>query len=442
MRSIPTLIAALTMALAPGVPAQEAVEDVVDEVSQENGSEPEPVVDEEEALEAVGEAVFVDEDEADVDGSIDDAEGSIEDAVQGRGWSANADLRANYNYADLDLLNPAGDTIDNARLRWRVGGSWRFTDRFRLGARLAGLCSTDDCNPEFILQPDLPARTSIDDGQITLDELYLHFYRTERFDVAAGRLQTKFVARGGVFAKSMDRNDSNNQRVNWTDGLHSTFRAANGWASHLVLQHNSEDGPSSVREFPLDFADSRARWTGFLAFENLERQGFILQRALDISYLPKSLLKDGLFSSRREDYYGIVLRGAGRWPMRSEGPRLRVSAEIGYAPETQTKAAEGIAGGGDVGGMAFATTISVMDFLPRQSIGINFARTDPGWLLSPQYRKNQELFEIRYLWRRNRQVAVDIRGRWRKDLREITAVGRIRHEFDIYLRVTRGFEMR
>ncbi len=82
-----------------------------------------------------------------------------------------------------------------------------------------------------------------------------------------------------------------------------------------------------------------------------------------------------------------------------------------------------------------------MNFLPRQSIGINYARTDAGWLLSPQYGKNEKLFEIRYLWRRNQRLAVDIRGRWRKELQPIFNSIK-RDEFDFYLRFTWGFSNR
>jgi len=80
-----------------------------------------------------------------------------------------------------------------------------------------------------------------------------------------------------------------------------------------------------------------------------------------------------------------------------------------------------------------------MDFSPRHSIGVNYGRTSPGWLLSPQYGKNEDLFEVRYMWRRNRQFALDLRGRWRKDMQQLSAETSRRHEFDLYLRVTRGF---
>ena len=82
-----------------------------------------------------------------------------------------------------------------------------------------------------------------------------------------------------------------------------------------------------------------------------------------------------------------------------------------------------------------------MDFLPRHSIGINYGRTDPGWLLSPQYGDNQELSEIRYLWRRSQRFALDIRARWRKDMEQRDAANRKQEDFLFLVRFTWGFEV-
>jgi hypothetical protein len=377
----------------------------------------------------------------DADGSIDDAESSIGDAVEKRGWILGADLRLSYVHADIDITDEQGLNIDQLRARWRLQSSFGINENIRIGARLAGLCSSDECQPDFYLEPEIPTPVGIEDGQITLDELFLHWFRIQHFDLAAGRMQTKFVTRGGVYAKSLDRNDSNNLRINWTDGIHGRLKAQNGWASHLILQYNSADGAGNFRRRPLDFTDDGSRTSYFLAFENNESNGPVLQRGLDISYLPNTLLKDGTRFGRLKDYWGLVVRGAARWPSQSEGPNLRLSTEVGYAPETQTRAAAGLAGDGDVNGLAWAVTASVMNFMPRHSFGINYARTDAGWLLSPQYGKNEELFEIRYLWRRNQRLAVDIRGRWRKDLEQILDTGK-REEFDFYLRFTWGFSDR
>ena len=132
-----------------------------------------------------------------------------------------------------------------------------------------------------------------------------------------------------------------------------------------------------------------------------------------------------------------------RWPERVEGRRLRVSGELGYAPQTPTEAGIEIGTTGDeADGLAWNFTASVMDFLPRHSIGINYGRTDPGWLLSPQYRNNDELFEIRYLWRRNRNLAIDIRARWRTELDRLTTAERKRDQFDVFVRFTWGFTVK
>ena len=165
----------------------------------------------------------------DSDGSIDDAESSIGDAVEKRGWTLGGDLRISFVHADVEFTDVQSLNIDQIRTRWRLQSSYGITESLRVNTRLAGLCSSDECQPEFYLEPEIPTPVSIEDGQITLDELFLHWFRTERFDLAIGRLQTKFITRGGVYAKSLDRNDSNNLRVNWTDGVHAVRRFKNDW---------------------------------------------------------------------------------------------------------------------------------------------------------------------------------------------------------------------
>ena len=60
-------------------------------------------------------------------------------------------------------------------------------------------------------------------------------------------------------------------------------------------------------------------------------------------------------------------------------------------------------------------------------------------MLSPQYRENEELFEIRYQWRKTRQLAIDVRGRWREELDRLSTAQQKRDEFDIFVRFTWGF---
>ena len=371
-----------------------------------------------------------------------DVQGSIEDAVEIRGFRLDGDLRLGYVFAGEDLQDVSFGETDILRARWRVKSSWGIASGLRASLRLAGLCSTEDCTPDFILQPELPTRASIEDGQVTVDALFLQWFRSDRFDIAVGRMETKFVARGGVFAKSLDRNDSNNLRINWTDGLHSTFKAENGWESHLILQYNSSDGPSNVRRDPLDFSAGKSRVSTFLGFENLQARRGLIQRALDITYMPASLLTDGQSDGRVDDYWAFVARAAARWPLRSDSWRLRFSSEIGYAPNTPTKSAAGIVGTGDADGLAWNITASIMDFLPDHSIGLNYAITEAGWLISPQYAGNERLYEIRYMWRPTNRLTLDIRGRWRDELHQRIVDDPGRDRFDFYARFTWSFEIR
>lgn len=376
--------------------------------------------------------------EADTDGSLDDAEGSISLRKIVRGFHLSADVRGAYAGSELDSSDGESLSEDVLQSRARMRADMGLLPFMRGTARLAARCSDFDCNMDFVLEDSIPTTNGMADGDVTVDELFLQWYRVGRFDLALGRMQTKFVARGGVFAKSLDRNDSNNMNVNWTDGLHGTLRTRRGWVSHLILQRNAREGATNVRRDPLNFDDGAARITYFASFENLERTSYFLQRTMDISYLPKSLLKDGTVLGRREDYTGIVLRSANRWPERDDGPRLRVAIEVGYAPETQTKAAAGIAGSGDTDGLAWNAVLSLMEFRPNHSIGINYGETGAGWLLSPQYRPNESLVELRYQWRRSTNLALDIRIRRRKELEQLATATQRHDEFDFFIRFTWG----
>ena len=168
----------------------------------------------------------------------------------------------------------------------------------------------------------------------------------------------------------------------------------------------------------------------------------MVQRALDVNYFPSALLINGQADGRLEDYLAVVARLAGRWPVRSESWRLRFSGEFGYAPNTPTKTATGVTGSGDADGVAWNITASIMDFVPNHSIGINYAQTGAGWLISPQYTNNQRLIEIRYMWRPTNRLTLDMRGRRRDDLKQRIVDDPDRDRFDFYVRFTWSFDIK
>jgi hypothetical protein len=380
-----------------------------------------------------------------VSGALDDSTGSIEvdretaSDLRKQGWQIAGDMRIGIVRSERDELDGSTDTDSALRSRFRIGGTININDWLLASARIASTCTSDRCNPDLTLDTSLDTRTSVDEGDITFDQLYLHIFRRKQFDVAFGRLQTKFVARAGVFAKSLDRNNSSGFNVNWTDGAHATYHFENESIIHFIPEYNDSDGPSSVRRGPLDFSSSDARVSYFSAWESQKRVGPITQRGFDVTYLPSALLKEGTTAGPIEDYVGIVARMATARPFGSGGARWNIAAEIGYAPTTPTLAALGLTGEGDADGMAFTFAASLMDLRPNHSIGVNYGRADAGWLLSPQYRDNEELVEIRYLWRKSRMLALDFRVRGRRDLVPLISESQKRSEIDFFARFTMGF---
>ena len=270
-------------------------------------------------------------------GSLDDSVGSIESArgsateLMMQGWRISGDLRVGYIREETDFRDGTSATEDNFRGRFRIGASTNLNEWLTANARIATTCTTDECDPGVDVDNSLDTRSSIDHGTITFDEFYLHVFRRQRFDVALGRLQTKFVTRAGVFAKSLDRNNGNGFNVNWTDGLHGTLHLENESILHLISEYNDPDGPSSVRRGPLDFSDSDARVSHFVAWETQNRLGPFTQRGIDITYLPSALLKDGTDTGPIEDYVAVVSRAVIARPFGSKGRRFNIAAPIGLA---------------------------------------------------------------------------------------------------------------
>jgi hypothetical protein len=185
--------------------------DRADQTDETEGTEETEETDEVDEIDESEEAEQLDELEIDVQGSVGDAE-------ERRGFGLDGDLRLGYVFAGEDFQDVAFGETDLLRTRWRVRSVWGISEQLRGVARVAGTCSTNDCDPELVFQPEISTPTGLSDGQITIDSLFLQWFRTEKFDVAIGRMETKFVTRGGVYSKSLDRNDSNNLRINWTDG--------------------------------------------------------------------------------------------------------------------------------------------------------------------------------------------------------------------------------
>ncbi|NOY62155.1 MAG: hypothetical protein GXP10_03180, partial [Gammaproteobacteria bacterium] len=72
-------------------------------------------------------------------------------------------------------------------------------------------------------------------------KLYIDYRASTQSSVRVGRMQTKFEL-AGVAKKSLDRNDSPNTDITWTDGVYAKHKLSDSWTAHAILQYSPRSG--------------------------------------------------------------------------------------------------------------------------------------------------------------------------------------------------------
>ncbi len=346
----------------------------------------------------------------------------------------SGDLR--LGVVGLDRHDRNGQQVDDTELdlRVRAGAQWNISDIYSAKARVAVTGNDSDFNGNLKFYTELPAGSSnINAGDMTFDELFVRA-RYGNWDHRVGRFQ--YQNRLDVVApKSMSRTSSNSWNVHWTDGLHSRYRAANGWQYNFVLDYSTEDGASLVRRGPLNYQSSDSRITYYASVDKSDADGLFLQRSVDVTVIPSALYYNGVAAGDKTDYVTFGARLAMQWALRGES-RFVAGAEIAHALDTPTLAAMGLPGLGDSGGNAWQVSVNVVDMAPGHSIGLVHGENDAGWLLSTDFTNNMSLTEIRWNWEVLSGHLFQIRVRDREDLIQRSSAVRKRHDVDYFVRYT------
>lgn len=345
------------------------------------------------------------------------------------------DVRGGLYGSHTENRNASVNDERDVRARLRVGVQGAFSEQWRGTVRVAGHYSDEQNNTRFSLHEYNDSRAF---GQSTFDMANVEYTPDRNWALTFGRMQTKFELEG-VAKKSLDRNDSPNVDIDFTDGLQVIKKVDGGWRLYGIVQHNPEQGSTNVTRRPLDYSDSSTRQTLFLAIENKQAAGAFIQRGVDLTVIPDALLVTGSASGPREDYYGLVGRMALRWPEVERGMRFVWGLEVGYAPNTPPQSALKLGGVERADGLAWQTAFNLLDFLPSHSIGLVLGEADAGWLISPDFRENERLAEIRYQWKISKGLSLESRVRERVELDKQTTAARRREATDYYVRLTYKF---
>lgn len=351
-------------------------------------------------------------------------------AAQSLPASLSGDVRVLVSGLERTDRNGIESDTDEGVMRLRVGSTWEWSERTRLVGRLATSASTNGNDWQLDWFETAQTTSGLAPGNTTLDLAYLQLAPTDGVRLRFGRFQES-VALPGVPDKSLDRKDSDNMSINYSDGAALDWGVAGGWSLLAIAQYNPAEGPANRPRAPLAFTDSGSRVSGFFAMRKAERDGFWALRSLNLTVLPHTLNRGGDTST----YSAAVANVAVRWPASSSAMHLLAGGSLGYAPEVpQTVRMYGDSR------WAWQATANLMNFARRQqSIGVVWMRSGAGWLLSPDLASNTQLWEIRYRVEVFNPLTIEARFRYRSDDEQLRTVRGIQRDRDWYLRATWRF---
>lgn len=352
------------------------------------------------------------------------------------GWSAGADLRGGFYASERDARDGSERSDESLRARLRAYVERDLSDNWLFRSRLAGTFSTAGNDYSFRLDPYRASGTGTRSGEVHFDEFFLRWQdAAERQQVRIGRFQTGFSL-PVVPGKSLDRNDSSNVGIGWTDGVHWQGRIGGGWEGHAIAQFNHRRGTGNTARPPLSFTDSSSRVGSYLALRSTEKVGPLVMRMLSLNWIPDALATHGPGDPRRDDYLTATAKAAAEWPVGESGTRFLVAGEFGRSfnnPERSTLLLEGA---DEVAGNGYQVSANFFDIRPGHHLGVVYAHVQGGWLTSNDFRNNNELYEIRYQRRFTPNLSMEIRFRRRDDIESRIGAVRDQRDHDMYARLT------
>ncbi len=357
--------------------------------------------------------------------------------AQDGGWDFGGDLRSGFYAGERDARDGGESSAESLRGRFRLFARRALSDNWLFRTRLATWVTTDGNDYSVEFDRYRAAGTGTRPGEIHLDEFFFQWADdASRHQVRIGRFQTGFKL-PVVPDKSLDRNDSSNVGIGWTDGVHWSSQLGGGWESHAIAQLNHRRGSGNTYRVPIDFSDSGSRLGTYLGLRSTESWGPVSMRMLSLNWIPDALAPYGPSDPRREDYLTMTAKAAAEWPVGAAGTRFVLAGEYGHAFNTPRESVMLVGAGHDeVAGDGFQVSANLFDIRPGHNLGVVYGRAESGWLTSNDFRNNNDLYEVRYQHHFTDQLRVDIRLRFREDIERRIGAAHLQQDRDLYVRFT------
>jgi len=361
---------------------------------------------------------------------------SLQARAEATGWQFGSDLRSGVFASERDQRDLGSSSEVSARARLRVSVEREVTPQWRSRARLAGSFDTAGNDLAFRIDPYRATGTGTRSGEVHVDEFFAGWQAADtRHRLRVGRFQTAFNL-PVVPGKSLDRNDSSNVGIGWTDGLHWQSRLGNSWEGHAIAQFNHRRGTGNTARAPLSFRDNSSRVGTYLGLRSTDHFGPLTLRMLSLNWIPNALATDGPDNPQRDDYLTVAAKAAATWPMNERGMRVVLAGEFGRALNRPRRDTVRIPGEGRAGGNAWQLSANLFDIAPGHHLGAVYGRAEAGWLTSNDFRNNDALLEVRYQRRFTPALSMELRFRQRDELERRIDAARPQRDRDVYARFT------
>ncbi len=357
--------------------------------------------------------------------------------AQDAGWEFGGDLRGGFYASERDSRSGVESSDESLRGRFRLFAQRELSDNWLFRGRVATWVTTDGNDYSLEFDRYRASGTGTRPGEVHLDEFFFQWADdADRNTVRIGRFQTGFKL-PVVPDKSLDRNDASNVGIGWTDGVHWISELGGGWESHVIAQLNHRRGTGNTFRGPIDFSDSGSRLGAYLGLRSTESWGPISMRMLTLNWIPDALATHGVADPRREDYLTMTAKAAAEWPVGEAGTRFVLAGEYGHAFDTPRESVMLIGTpSDDVDGDGYQLSANLFDIRPGHNLGVVYGHVESGWLISNDFRNNNDLYEIRYQHHFNQQLRVDIRFRIREEIEQRIAASQLQEDRDLYVRFT------